>query len=129
MPTNFKTIVNQAQVSEWISQGKSRQFILDALADSGAGPQEARKLYYTTIKDIIPSPDLFENHKQVVIQQNLDRLEGIIEKCIDGNTGDKKVALQAIAELNKMCGVYDSNKVTIAKNKEGDEVIQIAFDK
>ena len=129
MPTNFITKINQAQVAEWVSQGKTRKFILDALIESGVKPGQANNLYYDTLKQIVPEPDLFDNHKKVIIQQNLDRLEKIIENCIDGNSGDKKVALQAIDTLNKMIGVYNGNSVTIAKNQEGEELIQISFDK
>lgn len=129
MPTNLTTKVNRMQVAEWLSQGKSRKFIMDSLVASGITPGVSRDLYYDTLKDFIPATNLIDEHKKAIIQQNLDRLEKIIEDCIDGNTGDKKVALNAIAELNKMCGVYESNKVTIAKNQEGDEMIQISFDK
>ena len=78
----------------------------------------------------MPENNFLDDHKRFLIQQNLDRLETIINTSITGNTGEKKVALQAIDTLNKMLGVYqDGNKVMIAKNNQGDEIIQISFDK
>ena len=129
MATYFETKLNRSQVQEWIIDGKTRKEILTALEENGVSPSQAKHLYYDTLKGLAPAPDFLENHKAIIIQQNLDRLEKIIQDCIDGQTGEKKVALQAIAELNKMCGVYEANKVTIAKNQEGDEMIQITFDK
>ena len=90
----------------------------------------ASTLYYGALKEIQPDPNLLDDYKKSLIQTNLDRLEEIINTSITGNTGDKKVALQAIDTLNKMCGIYnDKNQVTIAKDNQNNEVIQITFDR
>lgn len=128
-PNKIESQVTTLTIQDWLSQGKSRNFIIDRLMEQGFAAVTARDLYYAVIREYVPDASLIDDHKKMIIQQNLDRLEKIIETCIDGNTGDKKVALNAIAELNKMCGVYESNKVTIAKNQGGDEIIQISFDK
>lgn len=116
------------QVQELISQGKSRKEVIDWLKEQGMAGGNLYTIYYNALKELIPEENYLEDSKKFLIQQNLDRLEQIINTSISGNTGDKKVALQAIDTLNKMIGVYsDSNKVTIAKNNQGEEIIKIDF--
>ena len=119
-----------AQTQELISKGMSRKDVCDWLETQGMGRSNAYQIYYSALKELVPEDNFLDDSKKYLIQQNLDRLERIINSTITGNTGDKKVALQAISELNRMIGVYsDSNKVMIAKNNQGEEIIQIDFAK
>lgn len=120
----------QIQIQEWINKGKSRQYIMDRLQEDGMTVLGAQEIYYATLKEMVPDPNLFDDYKKQVIQQNLDRLEKIVESSIDGNYQEKNVALKAIDTLNKLIGAYsDSNSVTIAKDNQGQEIIRIEFQK
>lgn len=120
----------QIQIQEWINKGKSRQYIMDRLQEDGMTVLGAQDIYYATLKEMAPDPNLFDDYKKQVIQQNLDRLEKIVESSIDGNYQEKNVALKAIDTLNKLIGAYsDSNSVTIAKDNQGQEIIRIEFQK
>lgn len=120
----------QIQIQEWINKGKSRQYVMDRLQEDGMTVLGAQEIYYATLKEMAPDPNLFDDYKKQVIQQNLDRLEKIVESSIDGNYQEKNVALKAIDTLNKLIGAYsDSNSVTIAKDNQGQEIIRIEFQK
>lgn len=127
---DIKNVVTQATVQEWVTKGKSRKWIMEQLTGEGLTVANANTIYYGALKELTPDPNLLDDYKKSLIQTNLDRLEEIINTSISGNTGDKKVALQAIDTLNKMCGIYnDKNQVTIAKDNQNNEVIQITFDR
>lgn len=127
---DITTVDTCTRITEWMSQGKTRMWIMERLQEEGLSCSNANALYYDTLKGLEPQPNLLDDYKKVLIKQNLDRLEKIVNDCIGGNAGEKKVALQAIAELNKMAGLYnDGNKVMIAKNADNEEIIQIEFQK
>lgn len=129
-PKEMTTVDTSTRIYEWVSQGKTRLWIMDKLQEEGMTYSAANQLYYHSLKELQPEPNLLDDYKKVLIKQNLDRLEKIVNDCIGGNTGDKKVALQAIDTLNKMCGIYnETNKVMIAKDNQNNEVIQIEFQK
>lgn len=129
-PRKTTNVVTMTTVLEMLAQGKSRNTILKRLEDDGMTPPHARTLYNNAIREYAPDTNLLDDYKRALIQQNLDRLERIIEETISGDTQEKKVALQAVSELNKMIGAYTSgNNVTINKNQEGDEQIIISFDR
>lgn len=121
----------QAEIMELISKGKTRKEIVDYLGSLGVKSRNCYVLYHNALKEMTPEEDYLDAEKKYLIQQNLDRLETIINSSITGNTGEKKVALAAIAELNKMCGVYADNKVTIAQKDKDDneQIIEISFNK
>lgn len=124
--TNIGTLT---EVLDMLAQGKTRGTIIKTLENKGMSACNARTLYHNAIQEFAPDTNLLDDYKRALIQQNLDRLERIIEETISGDTQEKKVALQSIDILNKMVGVYTTDKVTIAKNGEGDEIIQISFEK
>lgn len=128
-PRKTTNVVTMTTVLEMLAQGKSRTTILKRLEDDGINPKNARTLYNNAIREFAPDTNLLDDYKRALIQQNLDRLERIIEETISGDTQEKKVALQAVSELNKMIGAYTGNNVTINKNREGDEQIIISFDR
>lgn len=125
----LKTRETRTEVAELISKGKSRKDIVEFLKGKGMESSNAYKLYYEGLQDMVPEEDFLTTEKKYLIQQNLDRLETIINTCIDGNFQQKTVALKAISELNKMISAYGDNGVVINKNKEGDEQIIIKFDR
>lgn len=121
--------ITRLQVMDMVADGKSRSSIMKFLQDQGMGRSGAEDMYYNALKDMTPSPDLLDDYKKGIIQVNLGRLEKIIDETIGGNYQNKQVALKAIAEINKMLGLNnDTNSVTIANNKEGDQIIQIKFE-
>lgn len=124
---DIETRVQTYSVAEMINSGMTRQEIMKALTDQGIAPNYASKYYYMALKDLAPEPDLIDDYKKGMIQVNLDRLEKIVNETIDGNFQNKAIALKAIEQINKMLGITDSNKVTIANNKEGDQIVQIEF--
>ena len=126
---DITTVTTQTQIAEWVGKGKTRTWIMDKLQEEGMTYSAANQVYYAALKDMQPDPDLLSDYKKTLIQQNLDRLERIVNDTISGNTGEKMVALKAIDQLNKLCGAYNDNQITVARNKEGDEIIQITFDR
>lgn len=131
MPTDMEHALTKLEVSEWISKGRSRKYCIEKLVESGMKNGAANMLYYAALKELLPEPNLLDDYKKNLIQQNLDRLEQVIETSLSGNTADKAIALKAIDTLNKMCGAYSDNSITIAQQgKEGEgQIIQITFDK
>ena len=125
----FQMAQAELRVIDWISKGKTRQYCITQLQEEGMARGTANSLYYSALKAMLPDPDLFTAYKQSLMQQNIDRLESIVESSISGNTGEKAIAIKAIDTLNKMVGVYGENSVTVAQNKEGEQVIQIRFEK
>lgn len=121
--------VTEVKVMEWISKGKTRQYCMTQLQEDGMTRSAADHMYYGALKKLLPDPDLFTAYKQSLMQQNIDRLETIVDNTISGGTGDKAIAIKAIDTLNKMCGVYGENSVTVANNKEGEQIIKITFDR
>ena len=129
MPTDMEHALTKLEVSEWISKGRSRKYCIEKLVESGMKNGAANMLYYAALKELLPEPNLLDDYKKNLIQQNLDRLEQVIETSLSGNTADRAIALKAIDTLNKMCGAYSDNNITIAQqNKDGDgQIIQIRF--
>lgn len=121
--------VTEVKVMEWISKGKTRQYCITQLQEDGMTRSAADHMYYGALKKLLPDPDLFTAYKQSLMQQNIDRLEQIVDNTISGGTGDKAIAIKAIDTLNKMCGVYGENSVTVANNKDGEQIIRITFDR
>lgn len=120
--------VTRLQVQDMVADGKSRASIMKFLQDQGMAKSTAENIYYQALKDMTPSPDLLDDYRKGIIQVNLGRLEKIIDETIGGNYQNKQVALKAISEINKMLGLSEGNNVTIAQNKEGDQIIQIKFE-
>lgn len=113
----------------YIREGKSRATIIQTLIDTeGYAEVTATEYYQRSMRLMIPK-DVDEYHRQI-IAANLSRLETLIERTMDEKSTDKdyRLAKDLIAEVNKICGIGNSNKVEIAKNKDGEEAIRITFD-
>lgn len=128
MTKPIKTLIRQEEVSNWINEGKPRKEILKLISTTyNVNERRAAELYYDTLKEMAPDTTMFDAYRQNVIQQNLDRLESIINSSINGNFNEKNVALKAIDTINKLIHAYGDQGVVINKNKDGDEQIIIKF--
>lgn len=121
---------NIMQVADFITQGKTKSETLKYMRDELAIPYNMCSTYYhEALKTLVIEDDLMADYRKNIQQANYDRLERIVNDTIGGSVGEKKVAIQAITELNRMCGSYDGNSVTIGNNKEGEQIIRITFDR
>lgn len=125
----LEALTTEQTISDMVNAGRTRKEIMGWLQDEkGMTASSARDLYYDTLKGMAPNTAMFDAYKASLIQTNLDRLESIIQGSISGSTAEKMVALKAIDQMSKMIGAYnDGSKVTIAGNKEGEQIIQITF--
>lgn len=127
-PKSTQKLVTLDKVANLISQGKSHKYITDLLQEEdGVSYKNASVIYYQALKDLLPNPEWLEDYKRAITQTNIDRLEKIIDDTLSGDTASKNTAIRAIEVINKMVGLTGENKVNIAKNSQGDEVIQITF--
>lgn len=111
------------KIAKMITAGKSRETIQDYIKKNfKVAERQARAYYGAAMRYLLPDDE--EEYRNTLIQANLSRLETIVEKCMSGK--DYKDAIAAIKEMNNV--IAPRNNVTIAKNKEGDEVISISFD-
>lgn len=111
------------KVAKMITAGKSRETIQAFIKKNfKVEERQARAYYGAAMRYLLPDDE--EEYRNTLIQANLSRLETIVEKCMSGK--DYRDAIAAIKEMNNV--IAPRNNVTIAKNKEGDEVISISFD-
>lgn len=126
-PNKIKSEENKLIIADMLASGATKADVMAYIKDvMGINTKNASKYYHDCIKSMIVPDDLLTDYKKTVQQQNFTRLEKIVKDSIEGNTADKKVAIQAIDTLNKMAGAYEGNSVTIANDKE---IIHIEFDK
>lgn len=130
MRTKFETMEGEMAVAEMIASGATRNEVMAYIRNEiGVHPSHVAEFYRNAIKSMLPEEDAMTDYKKTVQQQNFNRLEKIVSDTIDGEAGDKRVAIEAIKELNKMSGAYDDkNSVTIAQGDE-KQIIQIDFSK
>lgn len=113
------------EVAKMISEGNTRETCIKYVMESkGVNHRQGEQYYASAMRYLIP--DDMDGYKEEVIAKNFERLEKIVERGMK-NSADLRLAKEAIAELNRMCGI-GGNKVTMAKSKDGDEMIQITFD-
>lgn len=113
------------QVADMICEGKSRETCIKYVMDVKGITATQAKYYYDAAVNYLMPDDLDKYQKQMMAK-NFKRLEKIVERGMKDDA-DLRLAKEAIAELNRMCGI-GGNKVTMARNKEGEELIQITFD-
>lgn len=125
MPSNV-SLAKVIELSKMLSKGKSRQYVLDyAMSHYDVNEAQAKRYYSAAARYLIP--DDVEEFRKGLIQANMDRLETIIEKCME--QGQWKVAREAIDSLNKMFGVTGGVQVGIQTDKENNtQQIVIKFD-
>ncbi len=114
--------------AEKLSKGATKNEIINYLKNTwGLTTNGASEYYYAACRYLRPKDP--EKYREALIQNNITRLERIIDECMqsDKNAKGLKVAREAIAELNKMLGITGNN-VTIKQNQEEKtQEIQINF--
>ena len=126
-PQSVQKLTIQQDIADWVNEGKTRKEIMALLTADGMGYGYARDIYYKTLNEMAPDTTLFDAYKKSLVEKNLERLEDIVEENITGTTAEKMIALKAIDQMSKLTGAYNDQTVTVAKNKEGEEIIQIKF--
>lgn len=89
-----------------IANGKTRATVIEYLQkEYHIAYDTARHCYDDALNYILPSND--EEYRQNLVKINYERLDKIIQESMDA--GNYRVAREAIAEQNKMCGLTGSN--------------------
>lgn len=128
----MNSLMTTQEIADRVNDGQSKAQIIAWLQEErGMTWGSAKNLYYNTLKEMVPDDAYLQAYKKSLATTNIARLEKIVDDSLSGNTADKAIALKAIDQLNKICGAYADNSVTIAQqNKDGDQqVIKITFDK
>ena len=128
----MNSLMTTQEIADRVNEGQSKAQIIAWLQEEkGMTWGSAKNLYYNTLKEMVPDDAYLQAYKKSLATTNIARLEKIVDDSLSGNTADKAIALKAIDQLNKICGAYADNSVTIAQqNKDGDQqVIKITFDK
>lgn len=128
--TKMEALITTQEISDRINDGQSKSEIIAWLQEEKKMTwASAKNLYYNTLKEMVPDDAYLAAYKKSLATTNMSRLERIVEDSLSGNTADKAIALKAIDQLNKMCGAYADNNITIAQqNKDGEgQIIQIRF--
>ena len=129
--TRMGGLITTQEISDRINDGQSKAQIIAWLQEAkNMTYGSAKNLYYNTLKEMVPDEAYLQAYKKSLATTNIARLEKIVDDSLSGNTADKAIALKAIDQLNKICGAYADNSVTIAQqNKDGDQqVIKITFE-
>ena len=127
----MKSLMTTQEIADRVNDGQSKAQIIAWLQEErGMTWGSAKNLYYNTLKEMVPDDAYLQAYKKSLATTNIARLEKIVDDSLSGNTADKAIALKAIDQLNKICGAYADNNITIAQqNKDGDQqVIKITFE-
>ena len=127
----MNSLMTTQEIADRVNDGQSKAQIIAWLQEEkGMTWGSAKNLYYNTLKEMVPDDAYLQAYKKSLATTNIARLEKIVDASLSGNTADKAIALKAIDQLNKICGAYADNSVTIAQqNKDGDQqVIKITFE-
>lgn len=121
-----ETVMKVQDAAKLIAKGKTRATVIEHLQDEyGIAYDTARKYYNDAVHYLLPDDD--EQYRQELIKVNYERLNTIIQTSME--KGDNRVAREAIAEQNKMCGLRQGMTVGIATDKVNDtQQIVIKFD-
>lgn len=101
------------EMAEYLSKGNGRLSTGEYFAEKwGLEPSTViSKYYYTALKML--QPTAMDEYKKGLIQQNIDRLELIIEDTMKTKGIAYTNAIAAIKELNKMLGLGDGKMVAV----------------
>ena len=106
------TVQRVIQIADRVAKGESRMGIQKWMQDNWQIGERQVSFYYMVVVIYLTTDDI-DDYKKGLIQINLDRLEHIVVKTMDGN--NYTLAIQAIKELNKMLGVGETkNKIEVA---------------
>jgi len=67
----------------------------------------------------------YKEYAANVCQKNIEMLQQLADECIE--LGQRKTAIEAIKELNKICHLYDENNVTINNTTIQADTVEISF--
>lgn len=111
------TVGRILELAKMLSKGKSRQTVIDyAMSTYQINETQAKRYYSAATKYLLPED--MDEFRKGLIQANMERLEHIIEKCME--QGQWKVAREAIDSLNKMFGVTGGVQVGIQTDNENN---------
>ena len=121
-----ETIMKIEGAAKLISEGKSRATVIQWMQDEyGIAYDTARGYYTDAVHYLLPDND--EEFRQNLVKINYERLDKIVQESM--NAGNYRVAREAIAEQNKMCGLHQGISVGIATDKTNDtQQVIIKFD-
>ena len=127
--TDTNTILRVQQVAKWVSEGSSSKSIMNRIMDTyEIKYDQAQKYYNAALRYLASTEEEMEIFRQNMWKIQVDRLEKIMDKGIDSDDPQMlRVAKDCIAEINKLLGMTQGDKVTIANNKEGEQIIEIKF--
>lgn len=122
-----ETVMKIQDAAKQISKGKSRATVIEYLQNEYGIAYDTARAYYTdAIHYLLPAND--ENFRQELIKINYERLNTIIQESMD--SGNYRVAREAIETQNKMCGV-NQNGITVGvatDQKNNTQQVVIKFD-
>jgi len=121
------TVSRVLELAKMLTKGKSRQSVIEyAMSHYNIDEVQAKRYYSAASKYLIPED--MDEFRRGLIQTNMDRLETIIERCME--TGQYKVARDAIDSLNKMFGINGSGvQIGIQTDTENNtQQVVIKFD-
>jgi len=121
------TVLRIQEVAKMVSEGKTRDAIIDHLCGKyGIAYDTARNYYTDGIRWMIPKDE--DEYRKEIIYKNFNRLETIIERAMSNN--QLKIAREAIDSLNKMVGIGNGGfQVAVNNDKENNtQQIYIKFD-
>lgn len=118
-----QTIARVEEAAKMISDGVGRQEVIEHIAKKyNLSYNTAQNYFVSACHYLIPDDDDF---KTGLIKQNFERLEKIVNDSL--KEGDRKMAKDAIAEMNKMLGL-GTNSVKITNDpKNNTNEITISF--
>jgi len=114
------------ELAKMLSKGKSRQTVIEyAMEHYDVTEPQAKRYYAAATRYLIP--DDMDEFRKGIIQANMERLETIIERCME--LGQYKVARDAIDSLNKMFGINSGLQIGIQTDTENNtQQVVIKFD-
>ena len=120
-----ETVARINEVAKKIVKGEPKTNILEYIQKKwNLSLDQARRYYYCACRSLIPEDQ--EEYRQALIQNNIERLEKIIEEGMKDNA-NLRVAKEAISELNKMLGI-GGNKVVISNDSQNNtQTIEVNF--
>lgn len=125
-PANQSTALKVQTAAKWIAKGKSKATVIaDLMKKFNMAEATAKDYYIAAVHFLLPDNE--EEFRKDIMAVNYQRLEEIIERCMEDR--NYKVAREAIAELNKMAGLGSGVKIAVNNDAENNtQQIYIKFD-
>ena len=125
-PSKQDTALKVQTAAKWIAKGKSKATVIaDLVSNFGMAEATAKDYYLAAVHFLLPDNE--EEFRKDIMAVNYQRLEEIIERCMEDH--NYKVAREAIAELNKMAGLGSGVKIAVNNDTENNtQQIYIKFD-